>query len=500
MDLSLLNVPNEENEKVMNYDLKAYEIMENFTLFFHADSEFNAPRGVLKIKCNYPSSIISAKTSVVNRIYIELVKDSINEMIYPAIDMGFEYEIDPISGGFFVSVDGWSDTCGVLLTQIIKAIFDTESIFDEERFKIITQEVIRKLENFKTKPAVRQAMTDVFFALISTPEGFHREQLLKFGSDIAYSDIEQFKEKRFELGCRIDLLVSGNFSFEKAINIANDLSSAMKWKEQLEKRFFSMNLIRKRIVKIGQGENCLLRIPGRNLEDKNNVVVLCVQLGLLQDIPEKQVLLDVFDCICSPLFFDELRTKKGSGYDCMAYPRRLHNSSFYFFVVGSHVFSCKETESNIISFINKVMKERVDALTKEELVEIVSGLRAKYLEPFRNLNETSDFFWGEIDNMQNRFSRLIDKANALSTVNMEEFEKFSQDYFFDETSRSFFFFESFSTFLNEKIQQSDDGISNLRKFESFEGFKLFNSSFPSSSVPSSNSNRVEKISIRSVEC
>jgi insulysin len=79
------------------------------------------------------------KSCVMNRIFTEMVKDSLNEYSYYAELAGLEYSLSNSTDGISISIYGFNDKLHVLLTKIIHKL--KYHIFTIEEFVRVKEQV-----------------------------------------------------------------------------------------------------------------------------------------------------------------------------------------------------------------------------------------------------------------------------------------------------------------------------------------------------------------------
>ena len=80
------------------------------------------------------------------RLYVELVKDALNEYAYDAELAGLRYNVNGSLMHLSVALDGYNDKLAVLTQAVLEKLRRLEIL--EDRFQVIKEEVKRDWENF----------------------------------------------------------------------------------------------------------------------------------------------------------------------------------------------------------------------------------------------------------------------------------------------------------------------------------------------------------------
>ncbi|XP_042643874.1 insulin-degrading enzyme-like [Tyto alba] len=113
-------------------------------LWFKQDDKFFLPKACLNFEFFSPFAYVDPLHCNMAYLYLELLKDSLNEYAYAAELAGFNYDLQNTIYGMYLSVKGYNDKQPILLKIIEKmATFE----IDEKRFEII-KEAAKNAKNF----------------------------------------------------------------------------------------------------------------------------------------------------------------------------------------------------------------------------------------------------------------------------------------------------------------------------------------------------------------
>ena len=98
-------------------------------------------------------------------LYVEVVKDDLNEFSYPAMLAGLDYSLYRHSRGFSVRMSGYDDKQPLLLERLGAALREPE--VTATRFANAKDELLRKLRNAARETPYQQAMGELTYLLLS---------------------------------------------------------------------------------------------------------------------------------------------------------------------------------------------------------------------------------------------------------------------------------------------------------------------------------------------
>ena len=133
-------------------------------IWFAQDEEFRVPKGATYINFRSPMVGQSARQAAAAALYTAVVKDGVNELTYPALLAGLNFNLYKHAQGISLRVSGYNDKQAVLLEELLDAI--REPAMDPQRFDNIRKDMIRSLENSAAKRPSNQVMDDLQEALL----------------------------------------------------------------------------------------------------------------------------------------------------------------------------------------------------------------------------------------------------------------------------------------------------------------------------------------------
>ena len=143
---------------------KKIESGNGTSVYFGQDHEFLRPKWVISLKVLFPKEKMSAEHRVYSRIYSACVKESLNELSYPAKQAGLNYSIRDGYEGIFIDVNGYTESALKLYGLMLDNIMNFS--ITENQFVAIKDKVVRDYENFSLSDAhvqTRALAPDLFY-------------------------------------------------------------------------------------------------------------------------------------------------------------------------------------------------------------------------------------------------------------------------------------------------------------------------------------------------
>ena len=172
------------------------------------------------------------KTNVKNSVLLSLfeaaINDQLNEFAYPAALAGLDYSLYGHSRGFTIRISGFDDKQSVLLGEIISIV--KSPTFDQSKFELHRNQLIRKIENSRRDSAYRRAISE-FYSIIVEPS-WTEEQELQALAQVEFEDLVNYSSKLIE---EVELVVlsHGNVLREEAITMGELVKSNLLYPERV---------------------------------------------------------------------------------------------------------------------------------------------------------------------------------------------------------------------------------------------------------------------------
>ncbi|XP_030963559.1 nardilysin-like [Quercus lobata] len=374
--------------------------------WYKLDRTFKLPRANTYFRINLKGGYDNVKSCLLTELFIHLLKDEMNEIIYQASVAKLETSVSLFSDKLELKVYGFNDKLPVLLSKVLavaKSFLPTD-----DRFEVIKEDMKRTLRNTNMKPLSHSS----YLRLQVLCKSFYDvDEKLCFLNDLYLADLEAFiPELRSQL--YFEGLCHGNLLEEEAISISHIFKTNFSVPPlPIEMRH------QEHIIDLPSGANLVRDVSVKNKLEKNSVVELYFQIE--QDIGMESIklkaLLDLFDEIVEEPLFNQLRTKEQLGYVVECSPRVTYRVFGYCFIVQSSEYSPIYLQGRVENFING-LEELLDGLDEDSFENYKSGLLAKLLEKDPSLTYESNRFWNQIVDKRYIFDLSKKEAEELSGI------------------------------------------------------------------------------------
>ncbi|KAK4274917.1 hypothetical protein QN277_018076 [Acacia crassicarpa] len=379
-------------------------------LWYKLDSTFKVPRANTYFRINLKGGYDNARSCILSELFIHLLKDELNEIIYQASIAKLETSVSFVSDKLELKVYGFNNKLPVLLSKLLSVA--RSFIPTDDRFKVIKEDMKRTLKNTNMKPLSHSS----YLRLQVLCKNFYDvDEKLSFLNNLCLDDLKAFvPDLRSQL--YIEGLCHGNLSEEEAISLSNifkmnfpvhPLPSQLRHAEHVICLPSSANLVRDVSVK--------------NKLEKNSVVELYFQIG--QDVgmgsTKLKALVDLFDEIVDEPLFNQLRTKEQLGYVVECSPRLTYRVFGFCFCVQSSEYNPIYLQGRIDNFIDG-LEQLLASLDGDSFEHYRSGLMAKLLDKDPSLMYETNRFWNQIVDKRYIFDMSKKEAEELRSISKKD--------------------------------------------------------------------------------
>jgi len=160
------------------------------SVWFKNDPDFSAPRANLYFSIRSPMASGSARNVVMARLFVEMIREQLNEYSYPATLAGLGYDIYNHQRGIGVRIGGYNDKQSALLETVMGTM--KEPSFNEPTFERLKRRYIRSLNNRRKNDPSQLAINGVMNSLRLA--SWTNEQLLAAVNEVNYSDVSGYSK------------------------------------------------------------------------------------------------------------------------------------------------------------------------------------------------------------------------------------------------------------------------------------------------------------------
>ncbi|KAK9279411.1 hypothetical protein L1049_013090 [Liquidambar formosana] len=375
--------------------------------WYKLDKTFIVPRANTYFRITLKGGYDTVKSCLLTELFIRLLKDELNEIIYQASVAKLETSLSFVSDKLELKVYGFNDKLPILLSKVL-AIAKSFSPSDD-RFKVIKENTERTLKNTNMKPLNHSSYLRL---QVLCEHLWDVDEKLCLLNDLSLADLKAFIPKLLSQ-LYIEGLCHGNLLEEEARNISNifrvNFSSVQPLPIEMRHE--------EHVLFLPSGANLVRDVSVKNKLETNSVVELYFQIEPDVGIESTKLkaLIDLFDEIVEEPIFNQLRTKEQLGYVVECSPRITYRIHGFCFCVQSSKFNPVYLQGRIENFING-LEELLNGLDDESFENYKSGLIAKLLEKDPSLAYETNRFWGQIVDRRYMFDLSVKEAEELRSI------------------------------------------------------------------------------------
>ncbi|KAM1900012.1 hypothetical protein ACFX14_029000 [Malus domestica] len=365
--------------------------------WYKLDDSFKLPRANTYFRINLKGGYANLKSCVLTELYILLLKDELNEIVYQAIVAKLETSVSVFSDKLELKVYGFNDKLPALLSKVLataKSFMPTD-----DRFKVVKEDMKRRLKNTNMKPLSHssylrlQVLCQIFY---------DADEKLHVLDELSVSDLKSFIPALCSQ-LYIEGLCHGNLLEDEAITLSN-----------IFKLNFSVPPLpielrhKEHVICLPPGANLIRDSSVKNKSETNSVIELYFQVEQEAGIESIRLktLIDLFDEIVEEPLFNQLRTKEQLGYVVECGPRSSEYDPIYL-------------QGRIDNFING-LEELLDGIDDDSFDNYKSGLLAKLLEKDPSLTYETNRFWNQIIDQRYMFDQSKREAEELGSIQKKD--------------------------------------------------------------------------------
>ncbi|KAG4071853.1 hypothetical protein HA402_006014 [Bradysia odoriphaga] len=386
-------------------------------VWYKQDTEFLKPKAIMNFDFSSPLAYADPLNCDLTHMFVHLFKDELNEYLYEADLAGLRMGVSNTANGISLSVSGYSDKQQVLLAKILDQMFNFE--FDEKRFEIIKEQLMRALKNFKAEQPYQHAV--YFLALLLTEHAWTKQELIDAVALITIERLQQYI-KDFLSRMHVECFIHGNVNKQKALDLAGLVEKKLDSTHANVLPLLSRQLMLKREYKLVTGERYLFETE--NEFHKSSCASVYLQCGPQDD--RSNVFIDLVTQILSEPCYNQLRTKEQLGYIVFCGARKANGVHGIRFIVQSAkhpVF----VEERIKVFLDS-MVEQLTNMTDDEFERHKEALAAQKLEKPKRLSTQFNKFLNEISLQLYHFERAEKEVVILRTVTKAELIEYYENF------------------------------------------------------------------------
>ncbi|KAK4492122.1 hypothetical protein RD792_002919 [Penstemon davidsonii] len=324
-------------------------------LWYKIDKTFKLPRANTYFRITLKGGYSNIRNAVLTELFILLLKDELNEIIYQASVAKLESSVSLYGDKLELKLYGFNDKLSVLLSKVLATT-----------------------NSFSPKDDRFRSFWDV-------------EDKLLLLNDLSLADLKAFIPDLLSQ-LYIEGLCHGNFLEEEALHVSDIFRS------NLSIQPLPFELRHKEFVMCLPSSADLVRdVRVKNKLETNSVVELYFQIEPEDGtkLIKLKALTDLFEEIVEEPLYNQLRTKEQLGYVVDSSTRVTYRVLGFCFRVQSSEYNPVYLQGRIDNFING-FEELLNGLDQESFENYKNGLVGKLLEKDPSLSYETDRFWGHI--------------------------------------------------------------------------------------------------------
>uniref|UniRef100_A0A8C4NB61 Insulin-degrading enzyme n=2 Tax=Eptatretus burgeri TaxID=7764 RepID=A0A8C4NB61_EPTBU len=384
-------------------------------LWFKQDDAFFLPKACLNFEFYSPFAYMDPLHCNLTYLYVQLLKDSLNEYAYAAELAGLTYSLQNTIYGINLAVKGYEDKQLLLLLKIVEKMSNFQ--IDQRRFDIMKELYLRSLHNFRAEQPHRHAI--YYLRLLLTELAWTKDELREALDEVTLPDLQRYIPQ-FLSRLHMECLFHGNLTKKEALDIQSQVE------ECLASSAHSKALLPSQLIRYRQ-----VQLPDRGwfvFQQKNEVHNNCgVEIYFQSDVQSTHdnMLLELVCQIIAEPCFHTLRTKEQLGYIVFSGPRRANGVQGLHFIIQSER-PPMYLEQRVEAFLHSMMKIIVD-MSPTSFAKHVEALALSRLEKPKKLWSESAKHWGEIISQQYDFDRDNKEVKHLRTLTKEDILQFYEE-------------------------------------------------------------------------
>ncbi|XP_075072253.1 insulin-degrading enzyme isoform X1 [Mixophyes fleayi] len=392
-------------------------------LWFKQDDKFFLPKACLNFEFFSPFAYVDPLHCNMAYLYLELLKDSLNEYAYAAELADLNYDLQNTIYGMYLSVKGYNDKQHILLKKIIEKMATFE--IDEKRFEINKEAYMRSLNNFRAEQPHKHAM--YYLRLLMTEVAWTKDELRDALDDVTLPRLKAFIPQLLSR-LHVEALLHGNITKQTALGIMQMVEDTLI-EHAHTKPLLPSQLVRYREVQLP--DKGWFVYQQRN-EVHNNCGIEIYYQTDMQSTSEN-MLLELFCQIIAEPCFNTLRTKEQLGYIVFSGPRRANGIQGLRFIIQSEK-PPHYLESRVEAFL-KTTEKSLEEMSDEAFQKHIQALALRRLDKPKKLSAECAKYWGEIISQQYHFDRDNVEVAFLKTLVKDDIMKFYKDLLAVEAPR-----------------------------------------------------------------
>ncbi len=369
------------------------------------DNIYDLPKTSVSARFKLPHVSQSPEHFVATKIYVRILKDSLNQTSYDAALAGVSYSLMANARGLDLDFYGYSDSIHSLSKRVIRAIrrFNGSKRLRkkvlQENFPHVRRELLRMQKNRQHDKVYAQLLGEVPSVLYSPY--WSADEVRAAYENITQARFSELVAHIFDDG-RLDAFVFGNINERHAKKHITRLSKLLK-------RGSGADIPEGQVVKFDEQTHYLKNLA---VESNDSAVVLYFQAE--DDSLEARARLGLLEKMLSTPLYRSLRTEQQLGYIVFSANYPMRDVPGILVVVQSPQYSGAEIYEKIRTFFKDE-----ESVIFENFERDKNALMVELVESPKNQIEWSDLYWNSILEYDQNFDRIQRLLNMVQGISAE---------------------------------------------------------------------------------
>ena len=460
-----------DNINIENYhsyipiEIKTKNKNNRLEFWYKIDNSFNIPKEniIIQIKSKL---FLGSKINYLMLLFLEeYIEVKVEKYLFEAKDSDNSIKIKSYSTQLVLEINCYSDLDERIVNIINKIIFTelklTESNYHmllNESFEVMKNKVINKIKSHKSQLAfrtTRNRLNKLIFKDINIMDEISIDDI----NNITLNDFENFI-KEFNTRFFVTVIVHGSTDIYKVNKIYELINNNLNlYNNDIN---FKKNFLQQKELK----DNTFLYYYYINdfLGETNHVTIINYQMRLdkpksnndkenIFDFQKIKIYNSLYSKCIGNLFFTKLRTEKQLGYIVGDAFTPYDQDTIYYSII---VQGTKKFPEDIDLEINEVLHESIKINCNDNFEELKNSLLFDKKSNENNLEERTEFFKKEINNMKYNFEEKKQNIEIINSIqDYEEVIKYIK-YNFIEKPRRIGIFNYANTTVESDVKKRID--------------------------------------------
>lgn len=402
-------------------------------LFFKLDDKFNLPKLNVEylLYAHIPSMQKDPQIYLCFDLWKKMLYNYLREYIYLAEMAKFDVSIAPVYKGLKIEVKGFNDRMAMFLEELANRITNFIRLIDDpqnydylkNQFDMALYSKRNELDRILKKPLYNQVMSARSWMLMT-----HVFSLTTLQLEIEKLGFEKYFE--FHKNCletfHYDAIIIGNYTKVEALDLNR------RFIESLKSMTFSplagYNFHENRVIQLESQKT--FAIIEKILVDKEKNDCVLVNYQYRQN-PGDRHLFELLSSYLETPFFEDLRTHQQLGYIVFSMSDCKKGVWSFQFLIQSDKITAQECAGKIYEFVEK-HKMLIRDLDDEVFEGFKNAMISKYLQPFNNLTEETQYYYDKIVQHTYDFDMMYKAPDIIKKITKQDLIEIYNKLFFGE--------------------------------------------------------------------